>query len=97
MDAGGWDEDGGSTFLSHHPVVGVPVVVGSTSCGEDGAKQQPQLFVIDIGVGVVESDQLRRTFGAAHSLQARATMVARGSARRLRSLRAAPVATSPTR
>jgi len=59
---GGWGEDGGSTFLSHHPVVGVPVVVGSTSRGEDGAKQQPQLCVIDIGVGVVESDQLRRTF-----------------------------------
>src|SRR5918994_2699060 len=47
---------------SHRPVVGIPVVVG-TPCGdEDLAKQEPEALVVDLGVGIVGSDQLRTAF-----------------------------------
>lgn len=62
VGAGRRDQHGRAPLFAHHPVVGVPVVVGSTGRGEDVAEHNPESLVIDVRVRVIGSDQLRRTF-----------------------------------
>ena len=49
-------------FFAHHPVVGVPVVVGAAGCGEDLTKDHPQPLIVHVGMRVVGSDQLGGPF-----------------------------------
>src|SRR5688572_16246364 len=62
VDAGWRDEDRCSSLFSHHTVVGVPVVVGSSGCGEDLAEQDPQSLCVDVWIRVVRSDHLGAAF-----------------------------------
>src|SRR5271165_5085518 len=56
------DEHGGSAFLGHGSVVGVPVVVLAAGSGEDLSEQQAESFGVEPGLGIVRPGQLGVSF-----------------------------------
>ena len=62
VDPVGADERGGSAFLGHGPVVGVPVVVLAAGGGEDLRGQQAESFGVEPGMGIVRPGQLGVSF-----------------------------------